>query len=46
MGESSAKQERADRKLAKYLSRRNLTIGISVLTLVLVTAILYGSFNG
>ena len=41
--ELSAKQDRADRKLAKYISRRSLIIGIAVLTVVVVTAIIYGS---
>ena len=45
MPESTAKQDRADRKLAKYISRRNLTIGITVLTVVILTAILYASFG-
>jgi hypothetical protein len=44
--ESSAKQDRADRKLAKYISRRSLTIGITVLAVVIVTAIFYGSYGG
>ena len=44
--ESSAKQDRADRKLAKYISRRSLTIGIAVLAVVIVTAVLYGSYGG
>jgi hypothetical protein len=35
MAESSAKQDRADRKLAKYISRRSLAIGITVLAVVL-----------
>ncbi len=43
MFELSAKQDRADRKLAKYLSRRSLVIGITVLAVVIVTAILYGA---
>jgi hypothetical protein len=46
MPQSTAKQDRADRKLAKYVSRRNLTIGITVLTVVILTAILYGAFGG
>jgi uncharacterized membrane protein YdfJ with MMPL/SSD domain len=44
--ESSAKQDRADRKLAKYISRRSLTIGVAVLAVVIVTAVLYGSYGG
>ena len=44
--ESSAKQDRADQKLAKYISRRSLTIGIAVLAVVIVTAVLYGSYGG
>jgi hypothetical protein len=44
--ESSAKQDRADRKLAKYISRRSLTIGITVLAVVIVAAIFYGSYGG
>jgi hypothetical protein len=42
--ESSAKQDRADRKLAKYISRRSLTIGLTVLAVVVVTAVIYGSW--
>jgi hypothetical protein len=45
MPDSTAKQDRADRKLAKYISRRNLTIGIVVLAVVILTAIFYGSFS-
>jgi hypothetical protein len=45
MPQSTAKQDRVDRKLAKYISRRNLTIGITVLTVVILTAI-YGAFGG
>ncbi len=44
--ELSAKQDRADRKLAKYISRRSLTIGIAVLSVVTITAILFGSYGG
>ena len=44
--ESSAKQDRADKKLAKYISRRSLTIGIAVLGIVIVTAVLYGAYGG
>jgi hypothetical protein len=44
--ELSAKQDRADRKLAKYISRRSLTIGITVLAVVIVTAVFYGSYGG
>jgi hypothetical protein len=43
MAESSAKQDRADRKLAKYISRRSLAIGITVLAVVFVTAIIFGA---
>ena len=43
MAESSANQDRADRKLAKYISRRSLAIGIAVLAVVFVTAIIYGA---
>ena len=43
MAESSAKQDRADRKLAKYISRRSLAIGIALLAVVFVTAIIYGA---
>ena len=43
MAESPAKQDRADRKLAKYISRRSLAIGITVLAVVFVTAIIYGA---
>src|SRR5215203_565881 len=39
MPQSTAKQDRADRKLAKYVSRRNLTIGITVLTVVILTVV-------
>ena len=46
MPESSAKQDRADRKLAKYISRRSLAIGSAILALVIVTAIFYGSYGG
>jgi hypothetical protein len=45
MPDSTAKQDRADRKLAKYISRRNLAIGIIVLAVVILTAIFYGSFS-
>jgi Family of unknown function (DUF6494) len=43
MPDSTANQDRADRKLAKYISRRNLAIGIIVLAVVILTAIVYGS---
>ena len=43
MAESSAKQDRADRKLAKYISRRSLAIGIALLAVVFVTAIIHGA---
>jgi len=46
MPELTAKQDRADRKLAKYISRRSLTLGIVILSLVILTAILYGSYGG
>ena len=44
--ELSAKQDRADRKLAKYISRRSLALGIVILAVVILTAILYGSYGG